>query len=42
MLTQILPFQYLAVLPMAIFLVVVGISMLRTESADADRFRASN
>ena len=41
-LTQILPFQYLAVLPMAIFLVVVGISMLRTESADADRFRASN
>jgi hypothetical protein len=32
-LTQILPFQYLAVLPMAIFLIVVGTSMLRTESA---------
>ena len=31
--TQILPFQYLAVLPMAIFLIVVGTSMLRTESA---------
>ena len=32
-LTQVLPFQYLAVLPMAIFLIVVGTSMLRTESA---------
>jgi hypothetical protein len=31
-LTQILPFQYLAVLPMAIFLIVVGTSMLRTEA----------
>jgi hypothetical protein len=30
--TQILPFQYLAVLPMAIFLIVVGTSMLRTET----------
>ena len=32
-LTQVLPFQYLAVLPMAIFLIVCGISMVRTESA---------
>ena len=31
-LTQVLPFQYLAVLPMAIFLIVAGISMVRTES----------
>jgi len=41
-LTQILPFQYLAVLPMAIFLIVCGISMLRTEAAEAGRFRAIN
>ena len=33
-LTQVLPFQYLAVLPMAIFLVVCGVSMVRTESAN--------
>ena len=33
-LTQVLPFQYLAVLPMAIFLIVCGISMVRTESAN--------
>ena len=32
-LTQVLPFQYLAVLPMSIFLIVCGISMVRTESA---------
>ena len=32
-LTQVLPFQYLAVLPMSIFLIVCGISMARTESA---------
>jgi hypothetical protein len=32
-LTQILPFQYLAVLPMAIFLIVIGTSMLRSETA---------
>jgi|SRR5688572_400694 hypothetical protein len=32
-LTQVLPFQYLAVLPMAIFLIVCGVSMVRTESA---------
>jgi hypothetical protein len=30
--TQVLPFQYLAVLPMAIFLIVCGVSMVRTES----------
>jgi hypothetical protein len=41
-LTQVLPFQYLAVLPMAIFLIVTGIAMVRTESADADRFRATS
>jgi hypothetical protein len=33
-LTQVLPFQYLAVLPMAIFLVVCGVSMVRTETAN--------
>lgn len=33
-LTQVLPFQYLAVLPMAIFLIVCGVSMVRTESAN--------
>ena len=32
-LTQVLPFQYLAVLPMAIFLIVCGVSMVRTETA---------
>ena len=31
-LTQVLPFQYLAVLPMSIFLIVCGVSMVRTES----------
>jgi hypothetical protein len=31
-LTQVLPFQYLAVLPMAIFLLVTGIVMVRSES----------
>ncbi len=30
--TQVLPFQYLAVLPMAIFLIVCGISMIRSET----------
>lgn len=39
--TQVLPFQYLAVAPMAIFLIVCGISMLRAESAEAGRFRAT-
>jgi hypothetical protein len=39
--TQVLPFQYLAVLPMTIFLIVTGIAMLRTESAEAGRFRAA-
>lgn len=38
-LTQVLPFQYMAVLPMAIFLIVCSISMLRTESTNAGRFR---
>ena len=33
-LTQVLPFQYLAVLPMSIFLIVCGVSMVRTESAN--------
>jgi hypothetical protein len=33
-LTQVLPFQYLAVLPMSIFLIVCGVSMIRTESAN--------
>jgi hypothetical protein len=33
-LTQVLPFQYLAVLPMAIFLIVCGVSMIRTESTN--------
>ena len=32
-LTQVLPIQYLAVLPMSIFLIVCGFSMVRTESA---------
>jgi hypothetical protein len=41
-LTQILPFQYLAVLPMAIFLIVCGISMRRSEAADAGNFKAVN
>jgi hypothetical protein len=31
--TQVLPFQYLAVLPMAIFLLVAGIAMVRSEAA---------
>jgi hypothetical protein len=31
--TQVLPIQYLAVLPMSIFLIVCGVSMVRTESA---------
>ena len=31
-LTQVLPFQYLAVLPMSIFLIICGVSMVRTES----------